>query len=125
MITVLQLLVGAMGLLFFVIGIGFLVRPAKTAVGFHLTAQGSQGLATLRADMTAFFLGVGSFALAGAWLARADLLLVPLVMVAVAFLGRAVSLFADGANPTAYPPMAVEAVMIALLLAARWTFGQG
>jgi hypothetical protein len=53
---------------------------------------------------------------------RADLLKVPLMLLAVALFGRFVSLVFDGVGPTAIQPMIAEAVMIAILLAASRSF---
>lgn len=100
------------------IGIGFLIDPAGSALRFFLAPLGTQGMATLRADFTAFFVVGGGFALYAAWRRAAYPLYVPVALLASALIGRVVSLAADGAAPTAFPPMAVEAAMIALLLLA-------
>ena len=50
---------------------------------------------------------------------RAAPLLYPLVMLAIALTGRFISLAADGISSTAFPPMAVEAGMIIVLLIGR------
>ena len=105
-------------------GVGFLLQPAQLAQGFFLTPQGSQGLATLRADFTAFFIVGGAFAAYGAWRARGGPLVVPIALLGVALIGRFVSLALDGMAPGAYVPMAIEAVMIAILLCARAVFGK-
>lgn len=114
-----RVVVGAIAIFNILIGLGFLIDPAGSALRFFLAPLGTQGMASLRADFTAFFLVGGGFALLGAWRNTAAPLLVPLALLGVAILGRAISLAADGAPATAFPPMAVEAVMIALLLLAR------
>ena len=53
-------------------------------------------------------------ALVAAWRSWRLPLAVPLLLLGIAVLGRAVSLVADGAPGTAYPPMIVELVMIAV-----------
>lgn len=105
-------------------GVGFLLQPSRLAQGFFLTPEGSQGLATLRADFTAFFIVGGAFAAYGAWRGRGGPLVVPLALLGVALVGRFVSLALDGMAPGAYVPMAIEAVMIAVLLGARAVFGK-
>ena len=107
--------IGAIALFNIVIGLGFLIDPAGSALRFHLSPLGSQGMATLRADFPAFFIVGGGGALIAALQARRGPLLVPIALLGIAFLGRVVSLVADGAPPTAAPPMIAEAVMIALL----------
>lgn len=113
-------LVGLFGL---ILGAGFLIDPAQSGLRFFLTSFGTQGLATMRADFTAFFVTGGAFALYGAWRVRRSALLVPLSLFGIAISGRVVSLIADGTPPTAFPPMIVEALMIAVLLLAYRNFG--
>lgn len=113
--NVLRVVVAIVGLFNIVIGIGFLVDPARSGSSFFLTSVGTQGLATMRADLTAFFVTGGVFALVGAWRAWGRPLQVPIMLLSIAFVGRLVSLIADGTPPTAFPPMIAEAVMIALL----------
>lgn len=120
--TGLRIAVAIIGLLISVIGLLFLVRPEWMAAQFYITPIGSQGLATIRADFTGFFLTGGTFALLGAWKRRADALLVPIMLLAVALFGRFVSLIFDGVGPAAIPPMIAEAVMIGILLAAYRAF---
>jgi hypothetical protein len=47
-----------------------------------------------------------------------------LLLLAIAIIGRTISLALDGAVPTAYPPMIAEAVMIVALLLARRSFAR-
>lgn len=112
-------LVALVGLFNLAIGLGFLLDPALLGAKFFLAPAGIQGLATIRADFPAFFLTGGAFALHGAWRGLAGPLLYPLVMLATALTGRFISLAADGVSPTAFPPMAVEAGMIIVLLIGR------
>jgi hypothetical protein len=124
MTQALRLAVGLAGLLFLLIGLAFLVRPAEMGARFFLEAQGSQGLATIRADLTAFFLVGGLFAALGAWRRDADALKVPLLLLAIALFGRTVSLVVDGRGPEALQPMVVEAVFIGLIVAAQRAFAR-
>lgn len=112
------------GLLNLVLGLAFLLQPEMMAAQFSIAPIGSQGLATIRADFPGFFLTGGGFALWGAWRQRAEPLLVPIVLLSIAFVGRALSLVADGMGPDALPPMIAEAVMVAILVAARRNLGQ-
>lgn len=122
MLTVTRMAVGAVALLNLVIGLLFLVRPEWMAAQFYVTPQGSQGLASIRADFTAFFLTAGLFALLGAQRLDPEPLKVPVLLFAIAFLGRTVSLIFDGVGPAAFQPMVAEAVMIGILLSAMCQF---
>jgi len=121
MAGVLRVLVGAVGLFNIAIGLLFLFNPAGAAANFFLIPDGSQGMATLRADFPGFFITGGSFALIGAIRQDARALLVPVMLLAIAITGRAVSLLADGIGPQAIAPMLAEALMISLLLLCRQT----
>jgi hypothetical protein len=101
------------------VGLAFLIAPARLGATFFLLPAGIQGLATMRADFTAFFMTGGAFALYGAWRGRAEPLTVPLLLLAIALIGRCVGIAIDGASPTAHEPMIAEAAMIAILLAGR------
>lgn len=112
-------LVAVVALFNIVLGLGFLLDPASSALRFFLAPLGTQGMATLRADFTAFFITGGAAALIAAWRNERGPLAVPIALLALALVGRSVSLIADGAPTTAFPPMIVEAVMVAILLGAR------
>jgi hypothetical protein len=114
----LRLAVIAVGLLNIGLGLMFLVRPEWMAAQFYLTPVGSQGLATIRADFTGFFLTGGAFALLAVRLGRTDALAVPVMLLSVALFGRFVSLIFDGVSASAFPPMILEAVMIGILYAS-------
>lgn len=107
--------VALVGLFNLLLGLSFLFSPALGAQRFFLTPVGSQGMATIRADFTAFFATGAIFALVGAWRTWRTPLLVPMFLLLIAIGGRGVSLVLDGAASSAYPPMMVEAVMIAVL----------
>lgn len=114
-----RIVIGGVAVFNILIGLGFLIDPAGSALRFFLAPLGTQGMASLRADFTAFFIAGGGFTLYAAWRGIAAPLLVPLALLGIALFGRVVSLVADGTAATAYPPMVVEAVMIVLLLLAR------
>ena len=104
------------GIAFVLIGCGFLLQPESSATGFGLTARGAQGLSTLRADMTAFFVVGGASMIWGAWQRNGELLLVPAALFGIAFIGRAVSLAADGLYEGWWTGMSVEALVVILSL---------
>ena len=117
MLTGMRIVVALVALFNIVLGLGFLIDPAGSALNFFLAPLGTQGMATLRADMTAFFLVGGGSALLGAWRIDPRPLIVPLALLGIAIAGRIVSLIAEGAPATAFPPMVAEAVMIIILIA--------
>lgn len=125
MAGILRILVVGIALVNIAIGLLFLFNPAGAAANFFLIPDGSQGMATLRADFPGFFITGGTFAMIGAVQRDARALLVPMLLLAIAITGRTVSLVADGVGPEALPPMAAEAVMIAVLALARRVMGAG
>jgi hypothetical protein len=117
-----RLAVAAVGLLNVVLGLAFLIRPEAMGAVFYITPIGSQGLATIRADLPGFFITGGAFALWGVWMRRPDALTVPITLLSLALFGRFVSLIFDGIGPSAFPPMIAEAVMIGILVYAMRSF---
>ena len=124
MLGFLRGLICLIGIFNILIGVGFLFLPSKLAEAFFLTPVGTEGLATLRADFPGFFIGAALFALAGAIRNQAAPLLVPLVMLTIALVGRCVSALTDGFVTGSAAPMIVELVMITILFIGYRTFGQ-
>jgi hypothetical protein len=98
----------------------FLLTPQTTASGgaFGLAPIGVAGLSTIRGDMTSFFGVAAVCMMVGAWRRNADLLLVPAMLFGTTLVGRAINLAVVGDYPGWPAPMAVEALHVALLLAA-------
>ncbi len=115
---VLTALIFLIGLFDLMIGLSFLLNPAEAAVGFGISANGLQGLSTIRADFTAFFGVVAVCMMIGAWRRNGDLLLVPAAVMGIAVTVRGLSLAIDGTYPGWHVPMLVEALHVALLVAA-------
>lgn len=113
--TILRAIIGLIGVFNIIIGLGFLLTPARLAQAFYVEPLGIQGMATLRADFPGFFVGASVFALVGAWTGQARPLLVPMLMIGLALFGRFVSIAIDGWVPTATAPIVVEAVMFIIL----------
>lgn len=116
--VILTILVFLFGFFDLFMGLNFLFNPQGTATGFGLSATGTQGLSTLRADFTAFFGVVAVCMMVGAWRRNADLLLVPAALMGTAVTVRALSLALDGTYPGWPVPMVVELAHVALLIAA-------
>ena len=104
------------GLTFVFYGLSFLIMPGSIGPGFGLQPAEAMGWATVRADMTAFFVVSGACMMLGAWKRSGDLLLVPVALCGIAFTGRVVSLLADGAYDGFWLPMLVEALVVAVAL---------
>lgn len=116
MIVILRAVLFVGGLFFVGMGIGFLLTPVSSAAGFGLAPQGVMGLATLRADMTAFFVVAGGCLIWGAWARKGDPLLVSAALMGIALVGRCATLLADGPHDLFWQPMLVEAVTATIAL---------
>lgn len=115
---ILTALIFVTGLVDLMLGLGFLFQPAISGGDFGLVSNGNAGLATLRADMSAFFLVAAGCMMWGAWRRNADLFLPPAALFGIAFVGRLISAVFDGVYPGFWLPMAGEAFHVVLLLAA-------
>src|SRR5690349_13584576 len=94
------------GMIDLFLGIGFFVSPADSGRTFGLAPLngGAQGLAVMRADMTAFFVVAAGCMMWGAWRRNGDLLLPPMALFAIAFTGRLLSAAIDGVYPQFWAP---------------------
>ena len=110
-----------MGLFDLFVGLSFLFDPLVSAAGagFSVAPINITGLATLRADMTAFFCVSAVCMMVGAWRRNADLLLIPAALFGTAMTVRIVSVAIDGAGPGFQMPIIIEAIHF-LLLTAAW-----
>lgn len=104
------------------LGMAFLLVPARIAPAFNVAPSGVQGIATLRADFSAFFLCGAGFALVGAWRRACGPLRVPLLLLGIALFGRVIGVAVDGVVATTLAPMVVEFGMIVILAQAYRQF---
>jgi hypothetical protein len=118
-----RLMVGLVGLLAVLGAVQVWVAPAAFAGRLGLSAVDSLGLATLRADIGGFFGVAGALALAAALRDRRSLLIAPLIALAIALVGRLVTLAIAGYSPNMLPPIIVEAVLLAILALGRRGLG--
>lgn len=116
MILMLRALLLLGGLFFVLMGIGFLLDPVGSGADFGIAPQGTMGLASIRADMTAFFVVAGGCLLWGAWARKGDPLLVSAGLMIIALIGRIVTLFVDGPHDGFAMPMLVEAMTVLVAL---------
>jgi hypothetical protein len=80
-----------------------------------LTGSDGIGAANIRADIGGLFLAISVFAFIAAWKRSTTWLLATILLPALAFLGRVISLAIDGSGPGIVEPMIVEAVVLTLL----------
>lgn len=106
------------GLFFIQMGIGFLIDPTGSGADFGLTPQGTLGLASIRADMTAFFLVAGGCLIWGGWARKSEPLLVSAALMAIAVIGRIYTLMSDGPHDAWFVPVVVEVLTIIIALSA-------
>ncbi len=122
MVLFLRALLVLAGLFFVVIGGSFLFYPASQGGSFGLEPIGAQGMSSMRGDFTAYFWVTGCALIIGGWRKSGDILLVPIAILGITFLVRALSLAVDGFYEGWVMPMAVEAIAVALALLGWRTF---
>jgi hypothetical protein len=110
--TMARVAAGIVALFGLAFGLMFLFATEQAAAAFFVDPLGAAGLATLRADMSAFFLVGAGFALHVALSGRGNGLIVPGALYAVAICGRALNLAVAGSHDGALAPMIVEAALI-------------
>ena len=115
MITIVRIALFGLGVLTLPLAAGFLLTPARVALRLGLEATGPVGLSTLRGDFFALFLMFGLSAIFASVRNRSDVLIIPMIMIAVIILGRLFSAVVDGSGPEALPLIAVEVVKLAIV----------
>ena len=115
----LRIIVGIAGVLGLLVAARLWMAPNEMAAQLGLASSGPLGLATIRADVGGFFAAGGAFALAAAIKGRGALLLPPGVLIALALVGRLITIVSNGFTPDMGPPLAIEAVLL-VLFAAGW-----
>ena len=115
LITIVRIVLLGLGVLTLPLAAGFLLTPARVALRLGLEATGPVGLSTLRGDFFALFLMFGISAIFASVRNRSDVLIIPMIMIAVIILGRLFSAVVDGSGPEALPLIAVEVVMLAIV----------
>jgi len=115
LITIVRIALFGLGVLTLPLAAGFLLTPARVALRLGLEPTGPVGLSTLRGDFFALFLMFGLSAIFASVRNRSDVLIIPMIMIAVIILGRLFSAIVDGSGPEALPLIAVEVVMLAIV----------
>jgi hypothetical protein len=116
---VLKLLVLLPAILFVVMGIRWLVAPAEIAPNFGLALAEGIGLSSQIGDMAGYFLTLGSFMLIALISERRSWYYPPMMLLAIATLGRIIAWLLHDATLTVGPIMVEVAVSLILLLASR------
>jgi hypothetical protein len=106
--------------LLLLVGIGVWIDPVWTGTRLGLVGQGSLGIASLRADLGAFFLTSGGFALAAALLRRPALLTPALALIGLAFAGRLGAILTLPFEAAALLPLFTEITMLGFFAAGRF-----
>jgi hypothetical protein len=116
---VLKLLVLLPAILFVVMGIRWLVAPAEVAPNFGLALAEGIGLSSQIGDMAGYFLTLGSCMLIALISERRSWYYPPMMLLAIATLGRIIAWLLHDATLTVGPIMVEVAVSLILLLASR------
>lgn len=112
--NILKVAAGVPALAFVLLGLAWWVAPSFAAVQLGMTLLTGAGLGSQIADLASFFFTAGLCIFIGLATGRAHWLLPPVMLLAIAMVGRALS-WLHGADLT-LDMMAVEAVVIAILL---------
>ena len=111
-------LVILVGLFFCLMGGRFVLMPKQAAVQFFLHVDGAAGWSTIRGDLGGAFLTVGIITLLALRRDQYRWLLVPGMFLTVVMAARIVGIAGDGIAPPVLLSLGVEAVLLAMVLAA-------
>ncbi len=109
----------AIGLLFAFIAFGFLFNTQEAAAGVGLNVSTIGGFATVRADMAGYFAVSSALLLYSSFLRAPQYLWPVLWLIGAAFLGRVITVFANGYDNQSFIPMGVEIIIMALIIFAQ------
>jgi ribonuclease Z len=116
--TICRILAGLAGLLFLILGLGFMAFPDLLATGFSVQPLTIQGLNAIRGDFGGLFLGGSFFCFLGATTKRWYWLVVPLIFLILIITGRLISFGLDGFSAAGAQSLKIEAVLLVLLMAS-------
>jgi ribonuclease Z len=106
------------GLIFLVLGLGFISFPDIFSTGFSVQPITIQGLNAIRGDFGGLFLGMSFFCFLGAMTGRCRWLVVPIVFLVLIITGRLISLGLDGLAAAGVQSIKIEALLLILLIAS-------
>jgi ribonuclease Z len=110
-----RLLAGIIGLIFLILGLGFMAFPDIFATRFSVQPITIQGLNAIRGDFGGLFLGMSFFCFLGATTRRWSWLVVPILFLLLIITGRLISLGLDGLAAAGVQSVKIEAFMLILL----------
>jgi hypothetical protein len=119
MALVQRILVGLIGALSVLTAMRLWFAMDSALTQFGVSPLNQVGRQTVRADMGGLFLGIGLFCVMAAWKQSRTWALGALVVTGAAIAGRLAGVLIDGAGAGVWPPIEVEAVVIAVLLWVR------
>ncbi len=119
MILVSRGLLIAIGILFSFIAFGFLFTTQKAAASVGLNISTIDGFATVRADMAGYFAVSAALLLYSSFLRKSQYLWPVFLLIAAAFLGRVITIFANGYDNESFMPMGIEIVIMASIIFAQ------
>ena len=114
-----RLLIGLFGALSLVQASRLWLSPHIAVGVLGLQDLNSTGLATVRADVAGLFVSMGLLMIYGAVRNSRAALTGGLVVIASAFAGRLFAAATDGVTSAQYPPLAIEAIIVTLLIFGR------
>jgi ribonuclease Z len=114
--TFFRLLSGLVGLLFLVLGLGFMTFPDVFATGFSVQPVTIQGLNAIRGDFGGLFLGMSFFCFLGAATRRWPWFVVPVAFLLLIIAGRLLSLGQDGSSIAGSRSLIIETVLLVFLI---------
>ncbi len=109
------------GILALFLALRLWLDPADVAMQLGLIPQNLNGIATMRADVAGFFGTAGILTLLAAIRRDRDMLLAPAMLIGLALAGRIITFAFTEASFGAFPPMMIEAIILALFYKARET----
>jgi ribonuclease Z len=115
-------LAAAPGLVLCAMGLAFLIAPGLMTDMFAVLPTGPAGIATMRADLGALFLGLGALAIAGGLRRSATLLRAALALLAFVMAGRLVGFVLDGFSPDSFRMLVPELVFSVIWIQAIRSF---
>lgn len=123
MFTVYSVLVGIICLALCGLGVMSMFAPKKMVKNFAIEPQGSAGLNTIRGVIGGLFIAGVSMLMAGLVTGETFWFLAVAIVLGVVALGRMVGILLDGFEKSVAPPLVLEVVMVAILIAAHFQLG--
>ncbi len=118
-----KVLIGVISLMMFGLGMMSMFAPKKMIGNFSIEPVGSAGLNTIRGVIGGLFIGSLAMLLAGFATGETIWFLVVAVLLGAVAVGRLVGVAFDGVDKSVVPPLVLEFVMVAILVAGHLLLG--